>query len=126
MADWRKLTKSLLLADGKLDEREAGLLRKELFADGKIDNDEIEFLLDLRRSAPGSAPGFSRLCFDAMKSHILVDGVIDASEAAWLKRWILADGKVDADEKKFLQDLKQSARQVSKEFDAFFAQAMGA
>ena len=39
MADWRKLTIQVLLADGKIDNTEVKFLKKELWADKKIDED---------------------------------------------------------------------------------------
>ena len=124
MANWRNLAKAALLADGQIDEREVALVRKEFFADGRIDRSELEFLLEARREAASAVPSFQKLLFEAIRSVILTDGVIDAAEAAWLRQWIFADGKVDAGEKRFLQELKAGARHVSKEFEALYAQCM--
>ena len=124
MADWKKMAKTILLADGAIDEREVAALRKELFADGRIDDIELEFLLDLRHSAKGVKASFNMLVLDALKNCLLADGSISAGHAGLLRRWIFADGKVDAGEKRFLQELKASARQVSKEFDALYKQCM--
>jgi len=41
MADWRKLALDAILADGKIDEAEVRVLKKELWADGKIDDEEV-------------------------------------------------------------------------------------
>jgi len=124
MADWKKLAKSILLADGKIDDREVAVLRKELFADNRIDEVELQFVLELKKSAPDSAPAFAQLVFDALKVNVLADGKIDPSEASFLRGWILADGKVDPGEKKFLQDLKAGAKQSCKEFDQLFTECM--
>ena len=124
MANWRNLCKAALLADGQIDEREVNLIRKEFFADGRIDRSELEFLLEVRREAEAVVPSFQKLLFEAIRNIILRDGSIDAAEAAWLRGWIFADGKVDAGEKRFLQELKASARQVSKEFDALYHECM--
>src|SRR5262245_37292836 len=102
MADWRKLAKSLALADGKIDSREATIIRKEIFGDGKLDKSELEFLLEVKRGAQSVAPEYNEMLFKALKAVILADGDVSAKEAAWLRKFIFADGKVDADEKRFL------------------------
>src|SRR5436305_80654 len=94
MADWQKLAKELLLADGTIDRREVDLMRKELFADGGIDDIELEFLLELKKSAASVAPTFRQLVLDAIKNNVLADGVITAQEASWLRRWIISEGAV--------------------------------
>src|SRR5207253_9914652 len=104
MANWEKLAKELLLADGKIDRREVDLMRKELFADGHIDDIELEFLLELKKSAASVVPSFHQLVLDAVKNNILADGVITGQEASWLRRWIISEGKVDDAMKKFLQE----------------------
>ena len=99
MADWRKLAKAALLADGKIDDVEVKLLRKELFADGKIDADEVKFLIDLRNTAQKRAkaakqtvnPKFEALFFKAIEANVLQDGKIDAAEARWLRGMLFAD-----------------------------------
>ena len=125
MADWRKMAKAILLADGTIDEREVGVLRRELFADGRIDRTELEFLLEVRREAKSAVPNFQRLLFEAIRSIILKDGSIDAAEADWLRSWIFADGKVDADEKHWLKELKLLADRVSPEFTALYNECVG-
>ena len=124
MADWRKMARAVLLADGTIDEREVAALRKEFFADGTIDDTELEFLLDLRHSAKSVKASFNLLVLEAMKNCILANGTISAGHAGLLRRWIFADGKVDAGEKRFLQELKAAAKQTSKEFDALYTQCM--
>ncbi len=124
MADWRKMAKAILLADGTIDEREVAVLRKEFFADGKVDDIELEFLLDLRNTAKGVKASFNVLVLEALKSCLMADGVLDANDASFLRRWIFADGKVDFGEKRFLQELRAGAKQVSKEFEALFNQCM--
>jgi hypothetical protein len=124
MADWQKLAKELLLADGTIDRREVDLMRKELFADGQIDDIELEFLLELKKSAASVAPTFRQLVLDAIKNNVLADGVITAQEASWLRRWIISEGQVDDAMKKFLQELKAGAKQATKEFDALCKQCL--
>jgi hypothetical protein len=125
MADWRKLAKALALADGRIDTKESEIIKKELYADGKLDRSELEWLLDVRKSASGTVQVFDKMVFDALKPVILADGDIDAKEAAWLRKFIFADGKVDDLEKKFLQELKAGAKTTSKEFEELFKQCMG-
>src|SRR5262245_65448000 len=116
MADWRKLAKQLALADGRIDTKEAEIIKRELTADGRIDRSELEWLLDVRRSGSGSVQVFDQFVFDNLKTAILADGNIDAKEAAWLRQFIYADGKVDETERKFLASLKAGAKKMSHEF----------
>ena len=130
MADWRKLAIALALADGKIDEEEVRILRKELWADGQIDEEEVKFLIELRNAAQKKAKarkeelsaGFERLFFKAIEENVLTDGKIDAAEARWLKDMLFADGKIDDNEKKFLVRIKKAAKQTSPEFDALYDQ----
>lgn len=125
MADWRKMAKAILLADGAIDEREVAALRKEFFADGTIDEIELEFLLDLRNSAKGVKASFNVLVLEALKNCLLgKDGVLSPSDASLLRRWIFADNKVDAGEKVFLQQLRAGAKQISPEFESLYKQCM--
>lgn len=124
MADWQKLAKELLLADGTIDRREVDLMRKELFADGNIDDIELEFLLGLKKSAAAVAPSFHQLVLDAIKNNILADGVISSQEASWLRRWVISEGGADDALKKFLQELRAGAKQVAPEFEALCRQCL--
>jgi uncharacterized tellurite resistance protein B-like protein len=132
MADWRKLAMAAILADGKIDDAEVKILRKELFADKKIDDEERDFLIELRNAAQKKAyrgqlrPAFEKLFFEAIENNVLADGVIDAEEAKWLQKLIFADKKVDEGEKKFLERLKKGAKRTSPEFDALYAKCMAA
>ncbi len=132
MADWRKLALAAILADGKIDDTEVKILRKELFADKKIDDDERDFLIELRNAAQKKAyrgqlrPAFEKLFFEAVENNVLADGVIDAAEAKWLQKLIFADKKVDDGEKKFLERLKKGAKKTSPEFDALYEKCMAA
>ncbi len=115
MADWKKLCKDLILADGYIEEKETDLIKAEILADGVISKSEAEFLIDLRNSAKKAVQKFHAFVFEVVKKAILADGDISAAEAAWLKKFILADGKVDEMEKAFLLDLKKSAKKTSPE-----------
>src|SRR5262245_20125307 len=125
MANWRKLAAAALLADGRIDDAETRIVRKELFAVRKIDKEELEFLNELRNKAKKVTSSFTKLFLDGVKNHMLADGVIDDAEARWLRKSIFADGKVDADEVKLLKDLKRAAKRVSKEFDKLYKQCVG-
>jgi hypothetical protein len=124
MAEWRNLARTLLLADGQIDEAEAQILRDELFEDGKIDDEERDFLNDLRNSAKSCAPAFTELFVDAVKNNLLADGVIDDNEARWLRKAIFADGKVDKAEIRLMMDLKSGAKKVSKEFEILYKECV--
>jgi uncharacterized tellurite resistance protein B-like protein len=130
MANWRKLTVQVLLADGVIDDAEVKILRKELWADGKIDKEEVDFLIELRNAAQKKAkrgelrPAFENLFFKAIEENVMADGVIDAKEAAWLRKMLFADGKIDAREKKFLQRIKKAAKKVSPAFQALYDECM--
>jgi len=118
MANWRKVAMAAILADGKVDEAEVKVLKKELYADGKIDGDEVKFLIELRDSAQKKAkarkeelsPAFEKFFFKAIEDNVLKDGKIDAGEAKWLRDMLFADGKIDEGEKKFLESLKKKAK----------------
>jgi len=132
MADWKKLAIALTLADGKIDDEEVKILKKELWADRKIDEEEVKFLIELRNAAQKKAKarkeevnaGFERLFFKAIEENVMADGKIDADEARWLRAMLFADGKIDANEKKFLVRIKKAAKQTSPEFDALYDQCM--
>ena len=132
MADWRKLAMAAILADGKIDDTEVKILRKELFGDKKIDDDERDFLIALRNAAQKKAyrgqlrPAFEKFFFEAIENNVLADGVIDAAEAKWLQKLIFADKKVDDNEKKFLARLKKGAKKTSPAFDALYEKCMAA
>lgn len=124
MADWKKLLKDVLLADGAIDADETKLIEKELMADGVIDGEEVDFIVELRNEASECSPEFTKFFFTALASNILEDGVIDAGEAAKLREILYADGVIDADEKAFLSDIKSKAKSISPEFEALYNECM--
>ena len=126
MADWKKLARSLVLADGYIERRETEIVKKELLADGVVSKSEAEFLIDLRKSAPRAVAEFHTFVFEVIKKAILADGDISAPEAVWLHKFLLADGTVDAAERQLLRELKADAKGTSPEFDALYAQYAGA
>ena len=112
MADWKKLAKALILADGEITEKETNIIQKELLADGVINKTEAELLIDLRNSAPKAVQRFHLFVFEVVKKALLADGDITAAEAAWLEKFLLADGKVDEPEKGLLKQLKAGAKKT--------------
>lgn len=121
MADWKRLAKTLILADGQIDDRKTDIIQREFLADGTINRSEAEFLVDLRNSAAKAAPRFHEFIFEIVQKSLLADGEISAVESAWLQRFLLADGKVDDQEKAFLKRLKAAAKKTCPEFEALVA-----
>ncbi|MGL4552673.1 MAG: TerB family tellurite resistance protein [Gemmataceae bacterium] len=113
-----------ILANGKVEGQEVEELRRLLYADGKIDRREAEFLIELHKRVERVSPAFEAFFYQAIKSHVLLDGVIDAEEAGWLRRMILADGRVDEREKKLLRELKGEAKGFSPAFQALFDECL--
>ncbi|MCC6420164.1 MAG: TerB family tellurite resistance protein [Gemmataceae bacterium] len=126
MADWKKLAKAALLADGRIDTKEVEIIRKALLADGRIDKAELEFLADLRQSATSAVRAFTELFLRAIKSRMLEDGVISDPEAKWLRKTIFADKNVDADEVQLLKDLKHEAKHCGPEFQKLYDECIKA
>lgn len=118
MADWKKMARELILADGYIEEKETEIIRKAILADGVVSKSEAEFLIDLRKSAPKAVKKFHEFVFEVVKKAILADGSISSDEARWLEKFIFADAKVDDMEKEFLRDLKASANKTCPEFEA--------
>jgi hypothetical protein len=125
MADWRKLALAAFLADGKVDETEIKILKKELYADKKIDEDEIAFLVDLRSTYQKKAKlkkeavtdTFENFFFKVVQDYVLLDDQIDAGKAAWLQSTLFKSGKPGERDKKFLAGLKKKVKKPSPEFD---------
>lgn len=126
MADWKKMLKQVLLADGLIDSAEVKLIKKEIMADGVVDSEEVDFLVDLRNSAKKLSPEFETFFFSALSSNILADGVIDASEAKKLRKILFADGIIDENEKKFLNNLKKQTKKTCPEFEKLCVECLKA
>lgn len=132
MAEWRQVALAAFLADGKVDDNEIKVLRKELWKDGKITVDEIKFLVELRNAAQKKArarkeslsPKFEALFFKAVEENLLRDGKVSASEARWLRELLFADGKIDAGEARFMQKVKKTAKSTSPEFNTLYDECM--
>jgi hypothetical protein len=131
MANFRKLAIAAILADGKIDETEVGVLRKELKeADGKIGEEGIQFLTELRDVGQKKAkakkeeisPAFENFFFKVVQDKVLEDGKIDAAEAGFLRKMLFADGKIDDGEMKFLTSLNKKAKAKSPEFEKLYTE----
>ena len=125
MADWKKLARDLILADGYIERKETDLIKKAILADGVVSKSEAEFLIELRNDAPKAVAEFHEFVFDVVKKAILADGDVSAAEASWLEKFITADGKVDDSEKQLLRDLKAAAPKTSPEFEALVKKYAG-
>jgi hypothetical protein len=112
-----------ILATGKVDTPELEVLRQELSAHGKIDRQEADFLVELHKRVQHLTPAFEQFFYQAIKTHILAHGRIDAEETAWLRRMLFADGKFHDEGRKFLHELKGEAKQVSHEFEVLFEES---
>jgi hypothetical protein len=113
-----------ILAKGRVNGAELDALRQELYGNGKIDRPKADFLVELHKRVQHMTPAFNHFFYRAIKDHILVDGRINAEEAAWLRQLLFADGKIDDEERKFLHEIKGEAKQVSHEFEVLFRESM--
>ena len=123
MQDLRKIEEDIL-ANGRVDGHDLEVLRRRLYAGGRIDRPAADFLVELHKRVQHRTPAFEQFFYQAIKDHILADGRVGAEEAAWLRRMVFADGKLADEERKFLHELRGEARQVSREFEALFAEGM--
>jgi hypothetical protein len=123
MQELRRLEQDIL-ARGKVDSDHLEALRMALYPGGTIGRSEADFLVELHKRVQHPNPGFEHLYYRAIKDHVLVDGRIDGAEAAWLREVLLADGTIKDEERKFLHELKGEAQELSREFEALFAEAM--
>jgi hypothetical protein len=123
--DWPAFAKKLLLDDGRINQREAELIKRAILADHKVNRTEIEFLVDLKRSASAVHPDFDRFLFEVLKRIVLADGVVSDLEARWLRGLILADGVISPAEAQFLRELKAEAKSTGPEFDKLYNECLG-
>jgi hypothetical protein len=123
--NWPAFAKRLLLDDGRITQREAQLIKRAILADHVVDRAEVEFLVDLKRSAREVHPDFDSFLFEVLRRAVLRDGVVSDAEARWLRGLFRADGKVSAEEAQFLRDLKQQAKSVGPEFEQLCRDYLG-
>lgn len=127
--DWRAVSLKAFLSDGKVDDEEVGILKKELkSAEGTWFAEGVKFLVELRgaytkkvkaKKEPLS-DAFENFFFKVVTDYVLKDGDVSEHEAKWLHETLFADGKIDEAEKRFLTALHTEARQVSAEFQRLF------
>jgi hypothetical protein len=123
MQELRRIEQDIL-ARGKVESDHLEALRLALYAGGTVGRPEADFLVELHKRVQHPNQGFEHLYYRAIKDHVLVDGRVDAAEAAWLQEVLLAEGTIKDEERKFLHELKGEARVVSREFETLFAEAM--
>lgn len=123
MQELRRIEQDIL-ARGKVDSDHLEALRAALYTGGTVGRPEADFLVELHKRVQHPNPGFEHLYYRAIKDHVLVNGRLDAAEAAWLREVLLADGTIKDEERKFLHELRGEAQELSWEFEALFAQAM--
>lgn len=61
MAEWRKVAKAAILADGHISEKEVDMLRKEIFADNKVSKSELDFLKEIKAEATSAVKSLDAL-----------------------------------------------------------------
>jgi len=125
MADWRKIAMAAILADGKVDENEVSVLKKELKGEsGKIEEEGLGFLLELRSAALKRAKAKKEDLTDAFENFfnkvvidkVVKEGKIDADAVTCLKT-NLYGGKVDDKGWAALQNIGKKAKEKSPEFE---------
>ena len=125
MAEWKKLAKALILAEGHIDTKEVRILRQAFLDYDRIDAEELVFLKELRNQAKSYVKPFTELYIDSVKNYMLAEGgYLNPEKAKWLRQAIFADGRVDDDEKRLLRELKAEAKQTSPEFEALYQAAV--
>lgn len=130
--DWRAVSLKAFLSDGKVDDEEVGILKKELkSAEGTWFAEGVKFLVELRgaytkkvkaKKEPLS-DAFENFFFKVVTDYVLKDGDVSEHEAKWLHETLFADGKIDDREWKFLQDLNKKAKTKANAFIELYAMA---
>jgi hypothetical protein len=130
--EWRDITLKAFLADGKVDEPEIAILKRELKAStGNWFQEGVTFLVDLRNAYTKKAKAkkeplsdvFENFFFKVVTDYVMQDGEISDHEAKWLKVTLFADGKIDDREWAFLQKLNKKATKKSPAFVQLYADA---
>lgn len=120
ITDWRKIAKTAILADNRIDTREVKILREALLADGEMTQVELDFLKELRNEAGSYVREFMQLYINAVKNYVIRDGAIGSHEAEWLRQSIVSHRKLDEDDKQLLHELNLSAEHVAPEFKQLY------
>ncbi len=112
-----------IIADGVVDASEVQALREELFADGEIDRAEVDALFTINDAVSGNEndASWTQLFAEAVSSHIMDDGIIDAEETSYLVGQIQGDGQVDATEMALLESLQSQATDFPSELAALMS-----
>ncbi len=129
--DWRTVCMDTLLADGVIDAREVGILKKALKKKegGGIHPEGMTFLVELRAAATKKAKAKKQQLTDVFEDyfaksvveHLIKDGEITAYEADWLRKTLFLDKKIDDREWKLLQTLNKKATKKAPEFEKLYA-----
>jgi hypothetical protein len=123
--DFRSVCIDALLADGKVDEKEVGVLKKALKTkEGGIHQEGMTFLRDLRIAATKKAKArkeeltdaFEKYFMKSVQEYVLKDGDISRYEADWLRKNLFADKKIDDREWALMKALDKKAKGKSPEF----------
>lgn len=115
--NWPALTKKLLLLDNRIDDVKTKLIRRAMLEDGVVDREEVEFLVDLKRSAGTVHPDFDAFVCLVLKKMILSGKKeISDANAKWLRKILFADREIGPAERHFIQDLNLEAKKVGPEF----------
>ncbi len=114
--NWRTLCKRLILANERIDEYETELLRRAMYDDGIIDEDEVRFLLELKREATSVHPEFMLFLQHIMKKAIIREGTVALREVVWMEKLIGQERIVSVEEVRFLHVIRREANSVCPEF----------
>lgn len=120
MMDWPGFVKSLILADGRVNEVEAELLDRACHQAEHITRELMELLLHLKRQANWVHPKFDALLFRVLQGVMLRDGIIHDSEASWLRQLLLRDEQIVEEELVFVSRLQHDAKRVGPEFTKLY------
>jgi hypothetical protein len=83
-----------ILANGRVDDHELEVLRRQLYVGGKINRRGADFLVELHKRVQHLTPAFEHFFYQAVKDHLLADDRIGVEEAAWLRQ-LLTTGRWD-------------------------------
>jgi hypothetical protein len=114
------------LRDRKITDDEVELIRDYIHEDGKLDLEDVRLLVELWSEAVEISPAFDELFFPALKEVILADGRVGLDEQFYLLKMLYSDGHISDRERRFLEELRRDAREVTPEFDALCKEALEA
>src|SRR3954453_6752222 len=114
MTDLRTIERDIL-AVGRVDGPELDLLRRHVYIEGRVSRPAADFLAELHKRVQHRTPAFEHFFYQAVKDHVLVDGGVNAEEAAWLRRLLFADGNLKDEQRRLLHEIKGEAEQISRE-----------